>query len=132
MKTQIITMLLIIIVACTNNTNTSNITTEIIKTKNQTIEKHDLLMARMRELRSLKKEVLKKDSLSESTNNIIAELDLADKAMWDWMHEFKVNYEAENDTLKLIYFQDNLTKINNVKLLFDSAIVHSKQYLNQR
>lgn len=117
--------------SCVTNSNTSDYTSEIKNTKAKTIETHDLLMENMGRLRSLKKQILTKDSLNLNSIELLAKIDSADKSMWDWMHQFKVNYEAENDSLTLSYFEDKFNKINEVQLLFDSAIIRSERYINQ-
>ncbi len=128
MKHVLIILILSLTVSCTNNTENSTLKSEIDLSRTQAVKIHDELMEKMGELNSLKKEleVMAADSGYIDRN---AEIELfihsiivADKSMWDWMHNFNVAYADENDSVTLIYFEEKKKSIEHVKVLFDSAI----------
>ncbi|MFT6865263.1 MAG: hypothetical protein ACJA08_000080 [Cyclobacteriaceae bacterium] len=79
----------------------------------QVMEVHDAVMPKMGELMKTKKALIAKaeslsnvDSLQiEKLKALAEEIDLANEAMMDWMHNFDPNFEASEDEVK-----DYLTK----------------------
>jgi len=132
MRNFYIALLLLVNVACSYNSKPNEFLVGIENTKNESIEIHDILMAQMGDLHSLKKDIIAIDSLHKNNDSLVAEIELADKAMWDWMHQFKMNYEGANDSLTFVYFENKLSSINQVKIKFDSAFAHGRDYLDQR
>ncbi len=106
---------------------------DIETVKLQTIELHDKLMLDMGKLSEIKKslEVIAKDSSDtiqlSNILNAINQLSSADKAMWDWMHNFDIAYQAEQDSLILIYFDLQLKKIQEVNSLFETSIFEGEK-----
>ena len=92
---------------------------EVQKLYDEVMVIHDEVMPEMGTIHKLKKQLkstLKEtsDDLSKEniTNNIKA-LDLADDSMMEWMHQFKVPKEG-NDQLKLEYLTDQKQKMSKV------------------
>ena len=109
---------------------------------------HDSIMPHMDKLMDYKKQIRleleKTDSLiaikssevlrarKEEAEKLHAELDSADKAMMDWMHEFKF------DTLKSLdkseaeaYVADQKSKIENVKVLMNKSLLDASQFIGK-
>jgi hypothetical protein len=136
MKISIIFLLLIITVSCTSKSDINNAQKRIEANRSTTIDIHDELMENMGDLRSLKKSLLikKLDTALQFSNDqielAIKGIDHADYTMWDWMHNFDVTYTHEDDSVTLKYYKAKLKSIEEVKMLFDSAIIKATKIVN--
>lgn len=112
--------------ACNNVSSEKELSEEINKVKKEAIEKHDIVMAQMGAVRSLKDSLLSIKGSSDHSNEELQEkinkLKAADKAMWDWMHNFNMKYEAETDSATLKYFQQKVSDIDKVSKQFEEAL----------
>ena len=126
--------LLFVTFSCNNNSKEcKDISCEIERTKKETIDMHDVVMARMGEIRSLKSTLEKADSIATDEEHLkivelINQINSADKEMWDWMHSFNASYKGETDSLTLIYFKGKLEGIRSVREAMDTAIKNGNSY----
>ncbi len=129
-------LLLYVTGSCTLKSEEDKPKSEVDLLIEKTIVLHDTLMLKMGELRN-KKKVLE-PIIEQGTDSLtiykavvqVAKLDAADKAMWDWMHNFDVAYKNKNDSITLNYFKAKLESIRKVEVLFDSAIYQSNLQSN--
>jgi hypothetical protein len=63
---------------------------------------------------------------------ILDKLHLADKHMWDWMHDFTGNENKVNKGEKIIFYQAELNKMEALKAEMDSCIEAGKKWLKDR
>ncbi len=134
MKRILTISILFLTVSCSNISSNEQILKEIDFNKSEAIELHDELMAKMGELKSLKKQlnILVADSIENKNGEIelsVVKIEQADKSMWDWMHDFDIAYTNDNDSITLNYFEAKLESIRKVENLFDSAIYQSNQLI---
>lgn len=128
MKYKYLVILLIVTVSCNSGSKNERLNNQIDLNKTEAIEVHDELMVDLGKLHELKKQLEKNDEDSiplERSNAIkiaIKKIEIADKSMWDWMHNFDVSFQHQNDSITLKYYNDKLSGIKKVKELFDSAI----------
>ena len=103
----------------------------------ETMDLHDVAMARMTEIYTLKKALTeKKDSLSnaapvDSSSQqeymlLIKQLEDADEAMMTWMAQFETKYKNETTEKSLNYYKDQKEKILEVSKSMDNAIAQAK------
>ena len=136
MKSLSIALLLIITVSCNNISTNETVLEQIELYKSDAIVVHDELMIQLGQLKLLKNKLQKMDSDSifldqrENIEFAIGTIDEADKSMWDWMHNFDVTYANEEDSVVLMYYESKLRSIEQVKLLFDSAISKANKMIN--
>ena len=133
MKNFLSILLFSLTVSCSNTSSDDRVLNKIEIAKSEAVDIHDELMLQMGDLKSLKKElsqllVISKGS-TEKVEVSIVKISDADKAMWDWMHNFNIAYQGKNDSLTLVYFESKLKGIQEVSLLFDSAINKSAELL---
>lgn len=132
MKIINIIFILLLTASCTHSNN-DKVLGEIELTKSNAIELHDSLMADMGKLNLIKKRLKSRlensDSVIEKIENAILKVDKADKAMWDWMHNFDVAYSHQDDSITLHYYRAKLSDIKEVKEKFDSAFYKSNKLL---
>jgi len=90
-------------------------------------------MLEMVELKNLIKTlgVIVEDSVQGEKTQIIASvaiehLQMSDKAMWDWMHQFDIAFQDEKDSLTLDYFLQQYKLIKEVQVLFDESRVEAE------
>ncbi|MGD1842109.1 MAG: hypothetical protein ACFB0B_14615 [Thermonemataceae bacterium] len=101
---------------------------------------HDSIMPRMGQLKALKKAF--KDSLAISAadstvdnpfettlQSNLAALDEADKAMWDWMHNYQAPDSVQIDA-NLIYLEEQKKLILEVKEKMESSMTNAQQTLD--
>ncbi len=137
-KIILVLSLLNITIACSLNSKKNSYNIDIEKVKSQTIELHDKLMLDMGKLLKVKKtlEVMAKDSSDaaqlSNTLNAINQLYSADKAMWDWMHNFDIAYRVEQDSVTLLYFDSQLRMIQEVDSLFETSIAEGQKIVSKR
>ena len=124
-------LLFVLAVSCSSTSSDEKIFQQIEIVKSDAIDIHDKLMIQMGDLKSRKKELGELLKVSnDSTKKIelyIQSITDADQAMWDWMHNFNISYLESNDSLTLVYFEAKLKGIEEVKLLFDSAMSQSEE-----
>ena len=136
MKSLSIALLLIITVSCNNISTNETVLEQIELYKSDAIVVHDELMIQLGQLKLLKNKLQKMDNDSifldqhENIEFAIGTIDEADKSMWDWMHNFDVTYANEEDSVVLMYYESKLRSIEQVKLLFDSAISKGNKMIN--
>lgn len=127
--------LLLVTLSCNKNTSDESLKREIEDAKKANIMLHDVVMADMGEVRNLKDSLIKLENDVDSLKTIelnlrVSDLEKADKAMWDWMHNFDINFKAESDSATLEYFQKKHTEIKQVKKLFESSLANGRSYLS--
>lgn len=103
---------------------------------------HDEVMPKMDELVKLRKQL--KDKVNtwtetapeqhavniEKATNLIQELDAADKAMMDWMHEYNGGQGLYDHKAIMEYLNEEKVKIDAVKTKFNGAVESAKIYLD--
>lgn len=116
--------------ACNSSSSENVLLKEIEGVKNEAIEKHDIVMAQMGAVKSLKDSLLLLESNDEAFNSQVQEaverLDAADKAMWDWMHHFDLSFTADSDSATLAHFKKKLSAIDQVSHQFDKALLEGR------
>jgi hypothetical protein len=86
---------------------------------------HDEVMPKMGQIKSLKKQLgAAKDSLARQNpandsliqvlQSRIEALEQADRAMWDWMHQYKVPTHEE-DSVIMAYLEDEMKRVTEVR-----------------
>lgn len=124
----------------------SNDTAEIDRIKNETIAVHDEIMP---QISSFDRQVIKIDSVMISMEDMIAQnpsldtaqiredlaalkgkLEGATDSMMEWMMEFEVEHEGKsNDEIKA-YYEAELTKVTQMKTVFDQVSKESADLLS--
>lgn len=104
---------------------------------------HDEVMPRMGELVKLRKQVKEKLNVwtADSTvdhsahiqqaTQVVADLDAADKAMMDWMHEYNGGQGLYEHELIMTYLNDEKVKITAVKEHMNSAMDEAQNFLEE-
>ncbi|MCG8321791.1 MAG: hypothetical protein MI921_19995 [Cytophagales bacterium] len=104
----------------------------------ETMDLHDVAMARMSEIYTLKKSLTKKndslfkvgpvDSVSQKEFILLMEqLEEADEAMMSWMAQFETKYKNDDTEESLNYYKDQKEKILAVSKSMDEAIARAKE-----
>ena len=104
----------------------------------ETMDLHDVAMARMNEIYSLKKALKAKndslltvepvDSVSHKEyTSLIVKLEEADEAMMTWMAQFETKYQDEETEESVNYYKDQKDKIEAVSQSMDEAITRAKE-----
>ena len=115
------------------------------KLENEVIEKHDDAMAKMNKIQKTihalekLKHTYMVDSLNhahhlaklEDCDKAIMDLQDADKAMMDWMHQFKIPEEEVAAEEKIIYFNAEQIKINDVNTQIDVGIHEGMHFVRR-
>ncbi|SMO47931.1 hypothetical protein [Solitalea koreensis] len=107
---------------------------------------HDNLMPKSEELVKSKRQLLqlasKMDSLKKVNTDLdtaalrekiqtgVAQLDSADNAMSDWMHNFDPTFEGKSHEQIMKYLEDNKMTIKKVEDQFTSSLNNANQVLN--
>ena len=135
MKNTLLFFLLLVTFSCNQSESNGEMSNQISTVKKETIEMHDVVMADMGKLRSLRDSLLslsvRNDSIeSVQLRKIIFNLDSVDKAMWDWMHNYNVNFKSETDSATLVYFHRKYLDIQQIKQLFENSISSGQSYLS--
>lgn len=135
MKKKYFILVLVLTVACNNNSSSDEIASHVNSSKSDAIELHDEIMADMGKLNSLKKSLqsYKKNTSNENNKDLslaIESIEKADKSMWDWMHNFNATFIHEDDSITLLYYQSKLDEIKKVKKLFSIAFSEGKKFSN--
>ncbi|MCB0496103.1 MAG: hypothetical protein KDC79_08190 [Cyclobacteriaceae bacterium] len=135
MKRIYLIFILLLTFSCKNNSSEKSFEDKIGEIKKEAIDMHDIVMEQMGAVKSLKdslKLIIVQDSSVDAAAKVyISKLDSADKAMWEWMHSFDLNYKGETDSLTLSHFQGKYKDIEHVKLLFDSSLVSARKYIKR-
>jgi len=137
-NTKLMTLLSVVsLLFLTNACKNNNVNSLKIESKKELVlELHDELMLDLPEIKRINK-VIEQHLGDSSQNNAdgervkmaLSNLNKADKAMWDWMHHFDVAYQHENDSLTLLYFDDQYYKLQLVQTGIDSAIQGGKNII---
>lgn len=97
---------------------------------------HDSVMPRMSDLLRLKKEVAAKadkstqGAVKEEGVAIRSQLDQADNAMMDWMHQYNGDTLGKLDQAKAVeYLNDQQAKINKIRDQTEKSISDAQKYL---
>ena len=101
---------------------------------NQVMDVHDEVMPKMEDLYSLKKELLEKiakapgiaPSRKKEIEDIIAGLDSANKAMMDWMHDFKPLPSTADQENAREYLENEMESIKKVRDLTNETLEKAK------
>jgi len=138
MKKNIVLLIvfgLAIIAGCTSQKSEEELKIESLK--KEVIAVHDEAMGRMGEIMRLKKELQTKAEAdtTASIQQIIQNLEAADKAMMDWMHGFKFpltsNADETSDTtdvaVKIEYLQQEKEKMETIEQQMVKAIEAAKK-----
>ncbi len=135
-KTNILLIALLLTVSCTNTSDNIKTNENIESQKQLILNIHDDLMLDMGELKNLTKalDVIVEDSVQGAKTQIIASvaiehLQMADKAMWDWMHQFDIAFQGDKDSLTLNYFLHQYKLIKEVQVLFDESKVEAEELI---
>ena len=130
---KLFALLLIVLFSCTDKKQ------EVI---DKAIQIHDEVMPKMEDIMKLKDQLetnlheLEQDSTADSFEvdnytQVISDLNQAEKAMRDWMHDFDVNFEAETQEEILTYFEGQKKKIEMVSEITNSAIESANELLKE-
>lgn len=87
---------------------------------------HDEIMPKTEEIRSLQALII--DTLSPEGNAVYRELEQADDAMMQWMHDFPMDNTLSEEQ-KLEYLEGQKIKIEIVKTMMLNSIELAKGYL---
>ena len=101
----------------------------------EVMEIHDAVMPKMSDInhmqKELKKMIEKLDSTKiEQAESLLADLNHADKIMWDWMHEFKVPDVSHSKSVQIQYYAEEKVKIEVVRDKMLSSIEKAKSFLD--
>jgi hypothetical protein len=106
----------------------------------QVMDIHDDVMPKSDEIYQLKKEI--KDKIAGTNNlepnkkkqleQIVAELDSADRSMMDWMHKFKPLPDSANQELAREYLENEMDRIKSVRDLINSSLQKAKEELGKK
>ncbi len=127
-------LLTILVFSCQQKENVTKLAFE------ETMEMHDVAMAKLDEMFLLKKSLTKlKDSIAshetvDSTQvdlllGKITALETSDEAMMSWMGQFEVSFQDEDSQTNLQYYKDQLDMITEVNTQIDDAIAAAKASL---
>ncbi len=132
-RNYILFSLLLLTISCTNTSRNSQTDEQIESQKQLILNIHDDLMPDMSEFKKLTKalNIIEGDSILEenvrnSSSEAILNLQLADKAMWDWMHQFNIAFKDNNDSLTLTYYKHQYELIKEVEVLFEESRVEAE------
>lgn len=109
---------------------------------------HDSIMPHMDKVMDLKKQLgddikttdslikIKSSNLlttrKDEAQKLHGQLDIADKAMMDWMHQFKFDtLKSLEKTAASAYVADQKKKIENVRVLMDKSIADANQFVEK-
>lgn len=100
----------------------------------QVMDLHNEVMPKMEDLYSLKKELLEKiakapgiaPSRKKEIEDIIAGLDSANKAMMDWMHDFKPLPSTADQENAREYLENEMESIKKVRDLTNETLEKAK------
>ena len=131
-----ITLLLIVIANLTGCQQKKENPTAVLF--EETMDLHDVAMARMNEIYSLKKALkAKNDSLLtvepvdsasyKEYTSLIVQLGEADEAMMTWMAQFETKYQDDETEESINYYKDQKDKIQVVSQSMDEAITKAKE-----
>ena len=104
----------------------------------ETMDLHDVAMAKMSEIYTLKKSLTQKndsllkeapiDSVSQKEfTRLIGKLEEADEAMMSWMAQFETKYKNDDSEESLNYYKDQKEKILAVSKSMNEAIAQAKE-----
>ena len=101
----------------------------------QVMSVHNEVMPKTSEIYQLKKELKEKIAAEpdkqEELEQILAELDSADRSMMDWMHKFNEPDSASQEVARE-YLENEMEKINQVKELINSSVQKAKEKLGKK
>lgn len=92
---------------------------------------HDVLMPKTEQILTLKSKLASLSTGSDSTHvrKLIVSLDMADKSMMDWMHQFSIDSLEKMDVkAKVIYLQNQYTQLTELQKLTDSTLNAAQKY----
>lgn len=102
---------------------------------------HDEIMPKMGDIMKYKKQLKAKiDELSEAgaeenagqiakLKKGVEDLENSHEGMMNWMHEFDRNFESEVQDEVIAYMKDQMTKIESVGKMTNTAIANAKELL---
>ncbi len=138
MRLILISTVLFITFSCTPSNKPPNWREKIEFEKGKVLNLHDTLMLELKDVSKLLKSLdiaIKDSTLDQKTIETyelaIDELVNADKKMWDWMHNFDIAYQADQDSTTLVYFKNQFIKIDSVRLLFESSISTGEELVSK-
>lgn len=139
---KIIALMLIVgFSSCKNNpeskNNISKESTQEDSLYNELMAVHDEMMPKMQDIMNLKSELSSvADSLTnidsletESIQEVISNLEIADQAMMGWMHQFEPNMDNLSHEERMTYLTLQKSKMDSVKIVMQSAIDGGKALL---
>ncbi len=112
--------------ACTNDhQHHQNSQSNYNELEEKVMAVHDEVMPKMGQMKALKKQLgaakdslarqkPANDSLIQILQSRIEALEQADRAMWDWMHQYKVPTH-EDDSAIVAYLEDEMKRVTEVK-----------------
>lgn len=111
-------------------------------TFDETMEIHDIAMAKMEDLYVLKRSLKKlKDSLvvgevvdsarMEKISQVIIDLDASDEAMMSWMHQFETQYKDDDTEENLKYYLGQKEMVMEVNTKMDNSITNAGAILKR-
>ena len=107
---------------------------------NRVMDTHDEVMPRMGEIERLKRELRDKISKTpdmilerkEKLEQIISNLDSANRSMMDWMHKFNPLPDTADQEKAKTYLESEMTRIENVKELMLQSIQEANEALKEQ
>jgi Mg2+ and Co2+ transporter CorA len=101
----------------------------------QVMDIHDEIMPRVEDIYQLKKQL--QDKIAATTDmaadkkqeleQVIAQLDSADRSMMDWMHTFRPLADSADQEKARVYLESEMEKIKKVKDLMNETIERAKE-----
>lgn len=129
--TKFLTILLglsLLLSACSDHkTEEKDAMNEVIKVHDEAMEKSEKVVHNNILLDSLIK-TKAVDSVQASA--ITQNLNAADKAMEDWMHQFEVEHEGKSHEQVMQYMANQKKLINEVNKQLDAAVKQSNQFIS--
>ncbi|MGB0176460.1 MAG: hypothetical protein ACPF9D_04790 [Owenweeksia sp.] len=125
MKKLFFALLAFFAVACTTTRQE-----EVSKLKAEVLEVHDRVMVQRDEVLKLRRQLREVADSSAATLEAAGQLSAADKAMMQWMHEFKVPEEKTSAPEDIIsYLQSEKKKMEAIEKQTEMALKHGEEIL---
>lgn len=130
MKYNVIFVTMLFLFGCSTAENRD----AVQKKHSEVMEIHDIAMEKMGEMAKLKKE-LKSNLNSDSTNAeklqiAIENLEIADKVMWDWMHNYHQEIvDTSNVEAALKYLEKQYGDVKVVEEKINTSLKNGKDLL---
>jgi len=129
MRITLLILLSLSIFACKPNLKDQ----EVKKLYDEVMVIHDEVMPEISTINKLKKKIRKLDIQTDTTRNMIRNLDDADEAMMSWMSDFQVFRKMDDDSreVKLKFLKEEKAKISAVSNQMKASITNANKFLDE-